>query len=127
MRHARPALLALLAALIAGPALADGDAEKGKKVYNKCKACHDIGEGAKNKVGPGLNGIVGKGIAMAEGFSYSDAFMAKKAEGFTWTEENLAAYLEKPKDFIPGNKMSFPGLKKEDEREDVIAYLKTFQ
>lgn len=127
MRHARPALLALLAALIAGPALADGDAEKGKKVYNKCKACHDIGEGAKNKVGPALTGIVGKGIASVEGFSYSDAFTAKKAEGFTWTEENLAAYLEKPKDFIPGNKMSFPGLKKEDEREDVIAYLKTFQ
>ncbi|MCL5778384.1 cytochrome c family protein [Limibaculum sp. FT325] len=127
MRLASPALLALLAALVASPALADGDAEKGQKVYNKCKACHAVGEGAKNKVGPALNGIVGKEIASAEGFSYSDAFMAKKAEGFTWTEENLEAYLEKPKDFIPGNKMSFAGLKKEDEREDVIAYLKTFQ
>jgi len=127
MRLASPALLALLAALVASPALADGDAEKGQKVYNKCKACHAVGEGAKNKVGPALNGIVGKEIASAEGFSYSDAFMAKKAEGFSWTEENLEAYLEKPKDFIPGNKMSFAGLKKEDEREDVIAYLKTFQ
>ncbi|MDT8343808.1 MAG: cytochrome c family protein [Thermohalobaculum sp.] len=127
MRHARPALLALLAALIADPALADGDADKGQKVYNKCKACHAVGEGARNKIGPALNGVVGREIASAEGFSYSDAFLARKAEGFTWTEENLEAYLEKPKDFIPGNKMSFAGLKKEDEREDVIAYLKTFQ
>jgi len=126
MRLAKPALIALLAALVAGPALADGDADKGKKVYNKCKACHDIGEGAKNKVGPALTGIMGKEVASAEGYSYSDAFLAKKAEGMTWTDETLSTYLEKPKDMIPGTKMAFPGLKKEDEREDVIAYIKSF-
>lgn len=127
MKFGKPALIALAALLVAGPALADGDADKGKRTYNKCKACHDIGEGAKNKVGPSLTGVIGREIASVEGFSYSDAFTAKKAEGFVWTEENLAAYLEKPKDFIPGNKMSFAGLRKEDEREDVIAYIKTFQ
>lgn len=111
----------------AAPALADGDPAKGEKVFNKCKACHMVGENAKNRVGPQLNGIVGREIASVEGFSYSDAFSAKKAEGFIWTEENLAAYLENPKDFIPGNKMTFAGLKKEDDREDVIAYLKQFQ
>ncbi|MBK0399454.1 cytochrome c family protein [Limibaculum sp. M0105] len=126
MKLAKPTLIALLAALVAGPALAEGDAEKGKKVYNKCKACHDIGEGAKNKVGPALTGIVGQEIASVEGFSYSDAFMAKKGEGLVWTEENLTTYLEKPKDMIPGTKMSFAGLKKEDERADVIAYIKSF-
>lgn len=111
----------------AAPALADGDPAEGEKVFRKCKACHMVGDGAKNRVGPLLNGVVGREIASAEGFSYSDAFTAKKAEGFTWTEENLEAYLENPKDFIPGNKMTFAGLKKEDDREDVIAYLKQFQ
>lgn len=111
----------------AAPALADGDPAEGEKVFRKCKACHMVGEDAKNRVGPLLNGIVGREIASAEGFGYSDAFTAKKAEGFTWTEENLEAYLENPKDFIPGNKMTFAGLKKEDDREDVIAYLKQFQ
>jgi len=113
--------------LAAGAALADGDAAKGEKVFNKCKACHAVGADAKNKIGPALNGIVGAEIASADGFKYSDAFQAKKSEGLVWNEETLAAYLTNPKDFIPGNKMSFVGLKKEDERENVIAYLKTFQ
>jgi len=121
------ALAALLFAGLAGSALADGDAEKGKKVFNKCKACHMVGDDAKNRVGPQLNGIVGRTAGSAPDFSYSDAMMAKSAEGLTWTEENLAAYLADPKGFAPGNKMSFPGLKKEDDRENVIAYLKGFQ
>ena len=127
MRMFRTAALATALAFLALPALADGDATKGEKVFNKCKACHAVGENAKNKVGPQLNGIVGAEIASVEGFKYSDAFMEKKGEGLVWNEENLEAYLEKPKDFIPKTKMSFAGLRKEDERENVIAYLKTFQ
>jgi cytochrome c len=121
------AVPALLATLLAFGAQADGDAEKGEKVFKKCAACHAVGEGAKNKIGPSLNGIVGAEIASVDGFSYSDAFLAKKAEGLIWTEDELDIYLEKPAKFIPKTKMSFAGLRKEDEREDVIAYLKTFK
>ncbi|HSF96248.1 MAG TPA: cytochrome c family protein [Thermohalobaculum sp.] len=120
-------VLAVLAATgFAGVASAEGDADAGKKVFNKCKACHMVGDGAKNRVGPILNGIAGATAGAVADFKYSDAMMAKGAEGLVWTDENLAAYLEKPKDFIPGNKMTFAGLKKEDDRANVIAYLKTF-
>ena len=78
---------------------------------------------AKNRVGPELNGVIGREIASAPDFKYSDAFLAKKAEGFTWTEENLADYLADPKDFIPGNKMAFVGLKKPEDIANVLAYL----
>jgi cytochrome c len=127
MRKTITGTLALLAlAGLAGNALADGDAAKGEKVFAKCKACHMVGPDAKNRVGPALNGIVGRTAGTAEGFKYSDALMAKNAEGFVWTEENIDAYLADPKGFMPGNKMTFPGLKKEDDRKNVIAYLKTF-
>lgn len=125
MKRLAVALAAL--AVTAAPAFADGDPEEGEKVFRKCKACHMVGDNAKNRVGPQLNGVVGREIASVEDFKYSDAFMAKKEEGMVWTEENIAAYLENPKDFIPGNRMTFPGLKKEDDREDVIAYLKQFE
>lgn len=127
MRIVRTAALAALLTSLALPALAEGDAAKGEKVFNKCKACHAVGENAKNKIGPLLNGIVGAEIASVDGFKYSDAFLEKKAEGLVWDEETLDAYLTKPKDFIPGTKMTFNGLRKEDEREDVIAYLKQFE
>ena len=99
----------------------------GEKVFKKCKACHSVGDKAKNKVGPMLNGIVGNEIASVDGFKYSKAFMAKKDEGLVWTAEVLDAYLTKPKKYIKGTKMSFPGLKKETQRADVIAYLSTFE
>ncbi|WP_299616651.1 cytochrome c family protein [Pelagibius sp.] len=127
MRAFRSTLLAALLACLAAPALAEGDAAKGEKVFRKCKACHAVGEGAKNKVGPHLNGFLGAEIASVEGFKYSKAFLAKKAEGFVWDETELAAYLEKPKKYLPGTKMSFAGLRKEQDRADVIAYLKGFQ
>lgn len=119
-------ILTALAATLAMPALADGDADKGKKVFNKCKACHAVGEGAANKVGPQLNGIVGAAAGQVEGFKYSDALTEAAAGGLVWDEANLAAFLAKPKDFMKGTKMSFAGLKKEDEIEDVIAYLQGF-
>ena len=126
-RSIAAALAAMAIAGIAGTASADGDAAKGEKVYGKCKACHQVGDGASNRVGPQLTGIVGRVAGSADGFKYSDAMMAKNAEGMTWGEAELDAYLAKPKDFLPGTKMSFAGLRKEDDREDVIAYLKTFQ
>jgi cytochrome c len=128
MRKTMTGVLAALAmAGFAGGALADGDAAEGEKVFKKCKTCHQVGPDAKNRVGPELNGIVGRTAGAAEGFKYSGAMMAKAGEGFVWTEENIDAYLADPKGYIPGNKMTFAGLKKEDDREDVIAYLKTFQ
>lgn len=123
----RATALAAILACLSGPALAEGDATKGEKVFKKCKACHTVGEKAKNKVGPLLNGIVGAEIASVEGFKYSDAFLAKKAEGLVWTVEELDAYLTKPKDHTPGTKMSYAGLRKEKQRADVIAYLQGFE
>jgi cytochrome c len=107
-------------ALMAGSAAAEGDAAAGEKVFNKCKTCHTL-EAGQNKIGPSLAGVIGRAAGTAEGFAYSDAM---KASGVTWTEENLAAYLAKPKDFIPGNKMTFAGLKKEADIANVIAYIK---
>lgn len=114
------ALAAVAAVMLTGgPALA-GDAAKGKKVYNKCKACHSLDAG-KNKIGPSLHGVIGRKAGAVDGFKYSSALMDS---GIVWTEDQLSAYLEKPKEFIPGNKMAFAGLKKEDQRADVIAYIK---
>ena len=105
---------------------AEGDAAKGERTYKKCAACHAVGEGAKNKVGPQLNGIVGRQIAGVEDYRYGDAIKAKGEELGVWTEELLYAYLEDPKKFVEGrSKMTFR-LRKTGERNDVIAYLKTF-
>ncbi|MFK7881818.1 c-type cytochrome [Roseobacter sp.] len=103
-----------------------GDAEAGEKVFRKCKACHAVGEGAENKVGPALNGVVGRAIASGEGFGYSDVLVGLGGEGKTWTPEELDAFLEKPRNYAKGTKMSFAGLRKEDDRKNVIAYLASF-
>ena len=115
---------AMLAAL-ASPALAEGDAAKGEKVFNKCKACHAVGETAKNKVGPVLNGIVGAQAGQNPDFKYSEALLAKASEGLIWDEQSLEAFLRDPKELIPGSKMSFAGLRKDDEIANLIAYLAT--
>ena len=99
------------------------DAENGAKVFKKCMACHAIDD--KNKIGPSLMGIVGRKAATVEGFKYSDAMLAKAAEGVVWDEATLAAFLPDPKAFVPGTKMVFPGLKKPEEVTDLIAFLKT--
>ncbi|MCX2723900.1 c-type cytochrome [Roseibium salinum] len=119
--------------MIAGTALlamtvqasAQGDAEKGEKVFRKCGACHAVGPDAKNKVGPQLNGVVGRQWGTVEDYKYSKALL-ELGEGKVWDEETLSAYLEKPKDVIPGGKMAFAGLRKEEDRADVIAYLAQF-
>lgn len=102
------------------------DVANGEKVFKKCAACHAVGENAKNKVGPILNGVVGAKFGHTEGFKYSKPMLDRQAAGDTWTEENLTAWLTNPKEFMPGTKMVFVGLKKPEEIADVIAYLKTF-
>ncbi|EPX77031.1 c-type cytochrome [Litoreibacter arenae] len=98
----------------------------GEKVFKKCKACHQVGDDAKNKTGPILNGIVGHPAGAIEGFKYSKPLLALADEGLIWTEEALAAFLAKPKSFIKGTKMSFAGLRKESDIEAVTAYLASF-
>jgi cytochrome c len=101
--------------------VAAGDVEKGAKVFGKCKACHKL-EMGKNAVGPYLVGIVGRPVATAEGFSYSAEMQELGGE---WTPELLNEFLIKPKALVPKTKMSFAGLKKIDQRADLIAYLAT--
>lgn len=98
----------------------------GEKVFKKCAACHKVGDGAKNATGPILNGVVGRHAGAEDGFKYSKPLADAGAGGLVWTPENLTAYLTDPKGFIPKNKMSFAGLKKQDEIDAVIAYLSTF-
>ncbi len=115
-------LLAAALTLPASAALADGDAKKGAVVFKKCMACHTA-TAPKNMVGPSLMGIVGRPVAKAEGFKYSPAMIAF-GEGKVWDEATLASYLPAPSTLVKGTKMAFAGLKKHDEIEDLIAYLK---
>ena len=115
------AAAASLAFVGVAPAFADGDAAAGKAVFNQCKACHQVGPDAKNGVGPILNGIVGRKAGEGAGYNYSDA---NKSSGITWDDANLRAYLTDPKAKVPGTKMIFPGIKREKQLDDLMAYLK---
>ena len=99
------------------------DAAAGEQVFKKCFPCHSIGEGAKNKVGPELNGLDGRHSGTAPGFSYS---AANKDSGIVWNEQTFKDYIKDPRAKIPGTKMIFPGLSNEKERDDLWAYLKQF-
>lgn len=113
----------LLSVVVAGNAWADGDAAKGKRVFNKCKTCHALTE-EKNKIGPHLVGILGRKSGSVAGFKYSDAM--QKA-GIVWDEKAISDYIADPKKFVPGNKMVLAPIKDDDQREDLIAYIKEQQ
>lgn len=100
------------------------DAASGEKIFVQCKACHQIGENAKNAVGPVLNGLFGRKSGTIEGYSYSPA---NKNSGIVWDEATFRDYIKDPKAKIPGTKMVFPGLKNPKQVDDIIAYLKQFE
>lgn len=104
--------------------LASASADDGAGVARKCAACHSFEQSGANKVGPALFGIVGASIGAVEGFGYSDILGQLGGEGGTWTYENLNTFLTSPKEFAPGTKMSFAGLRKEDDRADLLAYMR---
>lgn len=118
----RSIVAAALLHLAVSPAAAQ-DADAGKRVFNKCVACHSVGPGAANKVGPELNGLIGRKAGSVAGYNYSEA---NKASGIVWTEEEFGAYIRDPKGVVKGTKMAFAGLKNDKEVADVMAYLKTF-
>jgi cytochrome c len=110
-----------------GNAQAAGDPVAGEKVFKKCKQCHMVGENAKRRQGPVLNGVVGRAAGTVEGYRYSKPLLAKAAEGLVWDKANLGEYLKAPRKFIPRGKMSFGGLKTQEEIDNVIAYMAQFE
>jgi cytochrome c len=118
--------LCVLAAFMSMPGVSGAlaqDLAAGETSFKKCLACHSIGEGAKNKVGPVLNGLDGRHSGSVEGFSYSDA---NKNSGITWNKDQFLDYIKDPKAKIPGTKMAFAGIKNEKEAQDLWAYISQF-
>jgi cytochrome c len=125
-QHMKTTTLAALIALTSSASISGAlaqDADAGKTSFNKCMACHAIGEGAKNKVGPVMNGLDGRKSGTIEGYSYSDA---NKNSGITWSKEQFLDYIKDPKGKIPGTKMVFAGIKNENEANNLWAYISKF-
>ena len=117
---------ALAAVCTAAAADEFGDPVAGEKVFRKCKSCHQLGQGAKHRIGPHLNGIFGRQAGSHEDFRYSKALVRAGTGGLEWHADTLDAFLEKPRALASGTRMSFAGLKKSDDRLNLIAYLRTF-
>jgi cytochrome c len=119
--------VAMLASLAAGDiarAQDDHEAEEGAKMFKRiCFICH-TSEAGKNKIGPSLFGVIGRKAGTVPSFAYSEAM---KSSGITWDDQTIDKYIEDPKKFVPGNKMAYAGVKKKDERKEIIAYLKTLR
>ncbi|WP_293856739.1 cytochrome c family protein [uncultured Alsobacter sp.] len=113
----------IAALLLTATAASAQDVAAGEKSFLKCRACHQIGETAKNAVGPVLNGLIGRKSGSVEGYSYSEA---NKNSGITWDEATFREYIKNPKAKIPGTKMIFAGIQQDAEIDNLIAYLKQF-
>lgn len=117
----RRAVLFALASLV-GPATATAaDPSAGEAVFTKCKICHTLNQGGRNMVGPNLHGLFGRKAGTVEGFNYSPAL---RESGIVWDEETLARYLRDPRGSLPGNRMTFPGIKDDTELVDLLAFLR---
>lgn len=116
-------LAGLIVAASTGAALAQ-DAAAGEESFNKCRPCHDIGPDAKIKLGPPLNGVIGRKAGTYEGFNYSDGM---KALGIVWDKANFLKWVENPQVMVPGTRMAFAGIKDEAERENIFAYIIQFK
>jgi cytochrome c len=123
MRGATAMKLVLAVALTASSAALAGDPEAGARVFKKCQACHAVGEGAVNRVGPVLNGLFGRPAGTYPDYKYSEA---NRTSGIVWSEEVFAEYIRNPRAYVPGTSMAFAGLKKDEEIEDIIAFLGRF-
>jgi cytochrome c len=125
-----PRLIHTLAAVLllsVAPAMAQeaaGNAEAGQRVFNQCRACHTINRDGRNMVGPNLFGVVGRRAGSVDGFRYSRPMHEKHEQNFVWTEDNLRAYIRNPKEVVPNGAMSFPGLRNEQQLNDLLAYLR---
>jgi cytochrome c len=119
----KTAILGLSAMLATAGAVLAQDVAEGEEVYKKCRACHQVGETAKNAVGPKLNGLFGRKSGSIEGFNYSEA---NKNSGVIWDDATFAKYIADPRASMPGNKMAFAGLKDEKDIKDLTAFLKQF-
>lgn len=120
--YAAAAIVLAFGPALVSPAQAQ-DAAAGEKVFLQCRACHQVGETAKNTVGPILNGMIGRQAGTLDGYSYSAAM---KASGISWSDETFSEYIRDPKAKVPGTKMIYPGLKDAAKVADLIAYLKQF-
>jgi len=123
MKFSTMILAAGLTAAAASTAFAAGDPAAGEKVFGKCRACHQIGPNAKNAVGPVLNGVIGRHSGSVEGYNYS---AGNKNSGLTWDEATFKEYIANPQKKVPGTKMSFPGLKSQQEIDDIYAFLNQY-
>lgn len=101
----------------------DADPARGESLFKACSNCHEVGEGAKNKVGPHLDGIIGRKAGSLEGFKFSGAMKKAGEDGLSWSVQSIEDYIAKPRDYIKGNRMSFRGMEKPQDRSDLVSWL----
>lgn len=121
-------IAALVASIAAGASVAEelGDIEAGEKAFSKCKGCHQLGAGAKDRIGPHLNGIFGRRAGAHEGYKYSKSMQRAGDDGLTWTAETLDAYIENPRALVSKTRMSFRGMKGAEDRANLLAFLRDY-